>query len=466
VSPLYPRAVILLACILGAEPALAGKKYFVRPDGDDARCDGSSAAAWSQPARPQASPCAFRTLGRAMQKLKGGDDLQIGAGVYQERLVLPAGLAGSESDPTIIAGDPAASRRDVVIAGIPGEIDTIHSPGGMTQFLTLRHLRFRAGARFGIHLAGAHQDITLTDLEVTPEDFPASPAICCRLKGDESAALIRIRDGRLQTTRITITDSRFVGPESPGENGVPGADASTMFIQATRTRISRVESRRFLGAFAGEISHNSIVEECIIGETTCSDFDGCVSSYNDRDIIVRRNVFHDMAPSVVFSAIKVRRNPRQRPEAGVIAYNNTFIGLPGTRENLPEIAANWHQPTESSGVSGHSVFINNLMIDMGNPRTNRPNYGYAVRLAHCPESLRLDHNGYWKSAAGQDFINAAECPGATWNAHSVRADPQLDAGFMPAAGSPLCAGGDASYTAWDGDKASPWIGARECRAAP
>jgi hypothetical protein len=301
---------------------------------------------------------------------------------------------------------------------------------------------------------------------VTPEDFPSSPGICCRLKGQESAALIRVRDGGLKSSRITVTDSRFVGPSDLTEQGVSGVDASVMFIQANYVRVSRVASSHFLGAFAGEIADRSIVEECEISHTTCADFDGCVSSYNDKDIIVRRNVFHDVRPSPIFSAVKVRRNPRRPPTAGVIAYNNTFVGAKGTHDNAAEIAVNWHQATESSGESGTSVFINNLMVDMGNTETNRPNYGYAVRLAHCPASLRIDHNGYWKNAGGQDFINAASCPGESWDAHRVSVDPQLDAAFQPPAGNPLCAAGDATFVAWDGDHASGWIGAKECRAAP
>jgi hypothetical protein len=455
-----PRAAVLLFCFLFPGPAIAGKQYFVQPDGDDARCDGSKASPASDSGR-----CAFRTLAQAMEKLKGGDDLQLGAGAYAERLVLPANLSAGASDPTIIAGDPNASRLDVIIAGVPGALDSIFSPGGSTRFLTLRHLRFKAGTRFGIHLAGAHTDVTLTDLEVTPEDFPA-PGICCRLKGEESAALIRIRDGGLKTTRITVSDSRFTGASAKNEDGIAGVDASTMFIQGAYTHIIRVVSSHFLGSFAGEIAYNSIVELCDISQTSCSDFDGCVSSYNDKDIIVRRNVFHDVLPSVTFSAVKVRRNPRRPPVAGVIAYNNTFIGVAGTRENLSEIAVNWHQPTESSGQSGSSVFINNLMVDMGNTETNRPNYGYAVRLAHCPVSLRIDHNGYWKNAGGQDFINAAQCPGGPWDTARVSADPQLDVFYQPPAGNPLCTAGDATYVAWDGDHASGWIGAKECRAAP
>ncbi len=382
--------LLVLALLIVASPAVAGTQYYVRTDGND-NCNGR----FNLPGT--SGDCAYKTLARALDpNFSPGDDLQIGAGTYNEKMVLPPDLDRSltPSDPTVIAGDPGVSRLQVVIAGGAGDQETIYSPPGVlaqkTAVLTIRHLRFKAGTKFGIHLDGRHEDITLADLEVTPDDFPPAPGICCRMDSEESAALIRVRHANNFTTKITVIDSRFTAPSSYTEDGISGVKASTMFIQAKNALIRRVESSHFLGAFAGEISDDSKVEDCVISNTTCSDFDGCVSSYNDLRVTIRRNVFHTFRPSETFPAVKVRRTNAGQPAASVIAYNNTFIGKPGTSTGAAEIGMEWpvYNP-DSSYETGASVFINNLLLELGNDAMTPT--GYPVLMRQCAGSEpRLD----------------------------------------------------------------------------
>jgi len=371
--------------------------------------------------------------------------------------------SATPNDPTVIAGDPGVSRLQVVIAGVPGGQETIYSPPGdsslKTRYLTIRHLRFKAGTKFGIHLSGRHEDITLEDLEVTPDDFPPSPGICCRMDGEESAALIRVRHAQNFTKKITVIDSRFTAPSSYTEDGISGVKASTMFIQATNTLIRRVESSHFLGAFAGEISNDSIVEDCIISDTTCSDFDGCVSSYNDLRVTIRRNVFHSFRPSETFPAVKVRRLDLIQPAASVIAYNNTFIGKPGTSTGAAEIGMGW---PITGATTGESVFINNLLLELGNDAMAT---GYPVLMRQCAGAgTMLDYNGYWNNSGGRTFNNEPDpdCQGP-FESNSMTVNPQLNSAWQPSVNNVVCAAGDPAYFAWDGDRSSPYLGAKPCR---
>ena len=72
---------LLLACAMGAAPAVWGAQWYVSPAGDDA--GGGSIG----------SP--FRTIQQALSVAQPGDTVYVRTGVYAERVRFPAGgLAG------------------------------------------------------------------------------------------------------------------------------------------------------------------------------------------------------------------------------------------------------------------------------------------------------------------------------------------------------------------------------------
>ncbi|HET9482155.1 MAG TPA: hypothetical protein VFP98_10395, partial [Candidatus Polarisedimenticolia bacterium] len=461
--------IVTLGLASGA--ALAGTQYYVRPDGVDdpdlKLCNGL------HDAPPTASPnCAFRTPNFAvnLKQFRGGDDLRIAAGTYGR--VRLKRLQGSASDPTVIEGDPAVARSLIRLEAGPGEDEAFYSEGGgqgggSTGHVTLRHLTVKAGGWWGIFFDGRNESILIEDVEMGPEETaPMAPAAQCQAFPDRNcrtgrsvqrAAFIKVGEINYQSSDITIRDSRFVGSRTAAAHGIEGVDANAFFILG-RARIRNVEASHFLGSFVQEFTSGSIVEDCTITDTPCDSGDGCVYSYNDIGIIVRRNLFERVRGSGQFPVIAVRRTSARTPAGGVLAYNNTILSMPDV-EGF-EACFSLKRGGSSSFGTGDSVFLNNIVMN----GANRKRDTYAVQLNLCPadgHTVRVDHNAYFNNDEGRDFGNTAGCPGV-FNAKSLHLDPRLDDRRRPPAGSPLCTGGDAAFVAPDGDRADPWIGARPC----
>ena len=124
-------ALVMLVCAAGAGAA----EYFVSTEGDD-----SAAGAADSP---------FRTIGKGLSVLAGGDSLTIAPGVYRESCHLT--VAASEGEPVVIRG---VEMPHVEATGRDGILITD------SAWVTIEGLEITGAARAGI-LAGGSERVTV-----------------------------------------------------------------------------------------------------------------------------------------------------------------------------------------------------------------------------------------------------------------------------------------------------------------
>jgi hypothetical protein len=106
---LFPILVALVCSVVSLSHAAT---YYVRTDGHDTRCGGLADAAYHERQKP--GPCAFRTIQKAVDSVKGGDTIQVGNGIYHES-VTASDKSGSPGMPIVIA---ARTRRQAAMLSI------------------------------------------------------------------------------------------------------------------------------------------------------------------------------------------------------------------------------------------------------------------------------------------------------------------------------------------------------------
>ena len=465
----------LVAALSSPMTAGAATLYHVRTDGSDAGCTGKVDAAY--PGSGSKRPCAFATPQQAADSMSdsAGDDIVIHRGTYMGRLKLKPLIRPRAGESSVIEGDPNVPREQVWIdCDNAVDRECLLVPGGSgsgaagrATDIVVRHMRIAAGRCNAIRFEGFHERVRLEDVL-----FDDMPALCCVLADKKCqpdrirASVIRIDQGH----NNVIDNFVILGNPNTTRYGLTGTDAMSIFLGSFGSVVQNGRSERLLGAFVQENGDRNIIQDNFVHTTTCEGDDGCVQAYNDSEMIVRRNVFANVAPDAGDWIVTMRMTPKGEGNCsptGVTAYNNTVIGVEGYPAGSRKSGFLIH-PNRSSCVYGPTVFLNNIFMKFGSADERDA----AITLLGCPPSLTIDNNLFFDNVgrrmaglmgAVTDLNNSAGCAGPFNLKSRFGADPMLDpVTFVPAAASPVCEGGNTSFKAWDGGSPSAFIGAKPC----
>lgn len=477
--PMNRIAISVLWLSLAAPvPATAATLFHVRTDGSDTGCTGKADAPY--PGSGTRQPCAFATPQKAADTMSdsAGDDIMIHAGTYNGRLKLKPRIRPRAGESSVIEGDPAVPREQVWIdCDNAVDRECFLVPGGQNSGaasatgIVVRHMRISAGRCNAIRFEGFHEKVRLEDVL-----FDDMPALCCVL-ADKKCQPDRMRASVIRFDQgygNLIDNFVILGNRNTTRYGLAGTDAMSIFLGSYASVVQNGRSERLLGAFVQENGDRNIVQDNFVHTTTCEGDDGCVQAYNDSEMIVRRNIFANVAPDPGDWIITMRMTPKGEGNCsptGVTAYNNTVIGVDGYPPNARKSAFLIH-PNRSPCAYGPTVFLNNIFMKFG----SADDRDAAITLFGCPPELTIDNNLFFDNTGRRmkglmgvtaDLNNAASCAGP-FNAHSkFGVDPLLDPlTYVPAAASPACAGGNTAFKAWDGGSPSAFIGARPCTSQP
>ena len=465
----------LVISLAGSLPAGAATLYHVRPDGSDMGCTGRADAPY--PGSGLKRPCAFATPQKGADSMSGtaGDDIIIHAGTYMGRLKLKSLIRPRAGESSVIEGDPNVPREQIWIDCdnsvdrecflVPGGSGS--GGAGSATNIIVRHMRISAGRCNAIRFEGFHERVRLEDVL-----FDDMPALCCVLADKKCqpdrmrASVIRIDQGY----NNLIDNFVILGNENTTRYGLAGTDAMSIFLGSYGSVVQNGRSERLLGAFVQENGDRNIIQDNFVHTTTCEGDDGCIQAYNDSEMIVRRNVFANVAPDAGDWIVTMRMTPKGEGNCsptGVAAYNNTLIGVEGYPPNARKSGFLIH-PNRSPCTYGPMTFLNNIFMRFG----SADDRDAAITLFGCPPSLIIDNNLFFDNVgrrmagflgAATDLNNAAGCAGPFNTNSKFGADPLLDpVTFIPAPASPACGGGNTTFKAWDGGSPSPHIGAKPC----
>ena len=464
----------LVVSLAGFLPVVAATLYHVRTDGSDAGCTGKADAPY--PGSGAKQPCAFATPQKAADSMSdtAGDDIIIHAGIYTGRLKLKPLIRPRAGENSVIEGDPNVPREQIWI-DCDNSVDRecFLVPGGSSSGaraatnIIVRHMRISAGRCNAIRFEGFHERVRLEDVL-----FDDMPALCCVLADKKCqpdrirASVIRIDQG----SNNVIDNFVILGNTNTTRYGLTGTDAMSIFLGSFGSVVQNGRSERLLGAFVQENGDRNIIQDNFVHTTTCEGDDGCIQAYNDSEMIVRRNVFANVAPDAGDWIVTMRMTPKGEGNCsptGVTAYNNTVIGVEGYPPSSRKSGFLIH-PNRSPRTYGPTVFLNNIFMKFG----SADDRDAAITLLGCPPSLAIDNNLFFENtgprmagltSAVTDLNNAAACAGPFNTNSKFGADPMLDpVTFVPAPASPACSGGNTTFKAWDGGSPSSYIGARPC----
>jgi len=432
--------------------------YHVRPGGSDEACDGKVDA--DHETADASRRCAWRHPGHGATRLRAGDTLRIHAGRYPA-FDIPH-LRADADRPTIIEGDPNDAVEDVIVDADGGDW-TIRSVGGRststpTENLVLRNLRLVAGTRAAVRLEQNHRAVLLEGLLALPEDLGSlrgrmgSPRTAFIWSGGSHLG------NDLEVRGVQVTGHRSVCLPLRGSGPICGTDSGFIFNNGHGARIHDNTVKNLLGGFYNESGNDTIIEENTLENSACDADDGCIQVYNDRRTIVRRNLFVHVTPVDGRGLVRLRRSNSGKQPPSAAVYNNTFIGNPefpfgSLRRNGLVVA-----PPSAPSSYDEFVAVNNVFLNYANEAAGADSA--AILIQKCPDRLLVRNNAFWNISGDKRVsVTDAVCRESGTDHPEVTADPMLEDGYEPRSSSPLCGAGT-SFTAWDGDEADSWIGAR------
>jgi len=484
----------LLSPLLMLAPAWAADDtWFVRTNGHDTNCDGTTAD--PDDGAGGDTTCAFLTIQKAVNQTafcSDGDNVNIGAGTFNEVVTFPTVCqCPSASNRCVIDG--AGSGSTIVDPGAGQAAFIIGNTGSAnrTRFVEFSDMHVKGGTDAGILCdvnANYCSEIWVHDALFTGFTQMAAADIVIGLgfartsyEGCTLAVALAGGDGNL-VEDVTIDGDEtscdsYVG-QLGGTNGANLCGSDVFGIGGGGcAAIVRDSTFKDLTGTVIRPQNYGIIEGNYFEHVWCRGDDGCLQNYNQKQVIVRRNIwYHTASANTQFAVHRMRRTVSGggSKEPSMADYNNTVIhedgdhgsgpqSCTGTSTSCPPNTTGANLTTryamstpDSTGTGPYGEFrmINNILVGfystLASSGVLQTVDGGSPSI--CPSPCEIDGNVFF--IAG-DPIQVETCSCTTQS--ETEEDPLLDSNFAPTSGSPACDNA-ASYTAWDGDTADMWAG--------
>lgn len=311
--PLMGALLALLAGFASA-PANAAA-YFVRTDGSDTSCNGTSNASSTS-----APNCAFRTITKSAAAANGGDNVSIAAGNYAETVKLTK--SGTATTPIIFTGSGTATvQGNLVITG---------------NYLTVAGLTISpptAGGYYAVSIQGTNN--TLRNCTVTAYGATAS----------QQATAIGLEGGAYNTVEgCTIRDLNDIDVFHVWGHDQTIRNNYVTNIQQVNYNLNHTDFIQTWG-YSGATAYNILVEGNVVTNSSCqlgnTETDGQSGLH---DWTFRNNVFYNIGAAFFWGL------PNSK------FYNNLFYNV----GNAQGYALSLYTQTNYSSVG--TAIVNNAFV--------------------------------------------------------------------------------------------------------
>ena len=440
-------------------------QYFVRPDGSDTLCTGTTYAAAS--ATPN---CAFATPAFAVGTVvsgqrvaafscANGDDVAIDAGTYTGAVTFPSHCRGTLGDRVVFSG---AGEGNTIIVAPAGAVYAISLNGGgnaatAAKYITLSNFSVAPGYQNGITagINSAAQELiidtvssaNLSQLTLRSVDTTAHPNppafIAVEFYGDCANSPY---DHNV-FENITVTgDPTTCMPntQNPAYACECGSRANAYFLNTCGAIIHGGRITDLVGQIGRLVGWGTI--DGLYAENISGDLDdGAIQDYNTDNIFVRNFTCKSCSPGTDgYAVLRQRRSHVVPADTGSIVIDSTFKSTTVVCPSPPQTSTvcgnnvtcrnvSLEQQAYGSVFDGPGPYdmfkaVNNIFVGYknGSRGGNAIYVDSAGSPSSCPTTLLVDGNIFFQNT---DSINVHSCTGTVQVETQI--DPGLDSNLLP-----------------------------------